>query len=133
MSFRINFSGHIKQSEIKKAGDKTIVELSLCHKNYTKPGAEESYTWLRVTVWEPKSFQLPQFTKGFFVAGSGEFTIRSYVNKDGVKQQSAECRSSSFDIDGPRQDVPAQQEAPPTRVAKPSVPASEVGQEEPPF
>ena len=132
MSFRIQFAGNIRKSETKTHGDKTFVEVQLCQKNYAKPGEEPTFTWLRVSVTNPKDFQIPQLQVGCFIAGSGEFTLRSYVNKDGVKAQSAECRSSSFDIDGPRQ---GETTAPAAPIAKPAprIPAGGGGNDEPPF
>ena len=146
MSFRIQYAGHIRKSETKTFGDKTFVEVQLCAKNYAKSGEEPTFTWLRVSVVNPKDFQIPQLKVGCFICGSGEFTLRSYTNKDGVKQQSAECRSSSFDIDGPRQDAPvalvdngggygsAEQVAPVLPVANPSPTiGGGYGNSEPPF
>ncbi len=99
MIFRISFAGNITKAEAKQVGEKTLVEVSLCKKFKGRAGAEESYTWLRVNVWEPADFQLPKLVKGAFIAGSGEFQLRSFEGKDGSKQVSAECRASSFDIE----------------------------------
>ena len=123
MSFRIQFSGDIRKSETKNLGGKQMVEIQLCQKNYAKQGDEATFTWLRVAVWEPKDFQLPQLQAGCFIAGSGEFSLRSYVNKDGVKQQSAEVRCGSFDVSGPRQaaaSAPAPAPSPRPRVPAPA-------------
>lgn len=97
---RVQFSGEARKVEHKTIGGKSAVEIQLCKKNYAKQGDEPTFTWLRVTVWEPKEFQ--QFHEGGFVSGSGELSMRSFMNKDGVKQQSLECRCTSFDIETPR-------------------------------
>ena len=99
MIFRISFAGNITKAETKQVGEKTLVEVSLCKKFKGRNGGEESYTWLRVNIWEPADFQTPKLVKGAFLAGSGEFQLRSFEGKDGSKQVSAECRCSSFDIE----------------------------------
>lgn len=70
--------------------------------------------------------------KGAMIAGSGEFTLRSY-EKDGAKRQSAECNSQSFDIEV--SGVAAQGEATPAPVAAPRRPAAVAvaDEDEPPF
>ena len=97
---RLQFSGEARKVEHKTLGGKPAVEVALCKKNYTKQGEEPTFTWVRVTIWEPKEFQ--QFHEGGFISGSGEMSIRSFVNKDGVKQQSVEVRCTSFDVETPR-------------------------------
>jgi single-stranded DNA-binding protein len=96
--FRLTFAGEIKKADTKSVGGKSLVELSICKKNRTKDGDPESYTWLRIGLWEPAQFQIPKLVKGSFIAGSGELTLRSYEGKDG-KATSLECRCSSFDVE----------------------------------
>lgn len=96
--FRLNFAGEIKKADMKNVGGKALAELSVCKKNRTKEGEPDSYTWLRICLWEPAEFQRPKLVKGSFIAGSGELTLRSYEGKDG-KQTSMECRCSSFDVE----------------------------------
>jgi len=98
MILKLQFAGTVNKVEIKQAGTKQLAEISLCKKNYAKEGTEATFTWIRISLWEPKDFQLAKLVKGAFVAGSGEFSLRSY-EKDGVKHQSAECRCGSFDIE----------------------------------
>lgn len=97
---RLQFSGEARKVEHKTIGGKSAVEIQLCKKNYTKQGEEPTYTWLRVTVWEPKEFQ--KFYDGGFVSGSGELSARSYTNKEGKEKQSLEVRCTSFDVETPR-------------------------------
>ena len=100
-NLRLQFSGEARKVEHKTIGGKNAVEIQLCKKNYTPQGQEPSFTWIRVTVFEPKT-EFQKFYEGGFVAGSGEFTLRSFTDKDGNKRQSAEVRCSSFDIETPR-------------------------------
>ena len=112
---RLTFAGEIKKAEHKTAGGKALVEISLCRKNYAKQGDPETFTWIKVKLWEPADFLAQKLVKGAFIAGSGELTSRSY-EKDGVKGQSLEVRCSGFDVEMPRDgvagDVPAPQSAP---------------------
>lgn len=96
---RINFAGNIMKAEHKRASDKPLCEVSLCKRHKGRNGAEDTFTWLRVTIWEPAEFQMPKLVKGSFIAGSGDAQLRSYVGKDDTKGTSLECRSTSFDIE----------------------------------
>lgn len=96
---RMQFAGEIKKAEHKTVGDKPIVEVSLCKKHKGRNGAEDTFSWVRVTIWQPADFQSPKLVKGAFIAGSGDVELRSFVNKDNVKQQSLECRCTSFDVE----------------------------------
>ena len=98
--FRINFSGEVRKPTVKEYDGKKILSMQMMKKNYNKDkSAEATYTWLNVTVFDAKPFQLAQFVEKAFVAGSGEFTLRSYVDKDGSKRQSADVRCNSMDVD----------------------------------
>lgn len=116
---RLQFAGTIMKCEHRQAGSKPICEVSLCKKKKGKDGEEDTYTWVRITLWEPKDFQASKLVKGNFIAGSGDAELRGY-EKDGVKRQSLEVRCSSFDIevtDGvPR--TSAQQDTPTIAKAK---------------
>ncbi len=117
-NLRLQFSGEARKVELKTIGDKPAVQIQLCKKNYAKKGDEPTFTWITVLVWEPKEFQT--FVEGGFVAGSGEFTMRSYTDKDGNKRQSAEVRCTSFDVETPRHaDAPAMAPAPTPRKPDP--------------
>ncbi len=140
---RIAFAGEIKKAEHKTVGDKALVEVSLCRKHKGRNGGEDTYTWLRVCLWQPADFQTPKLVKGAFIAGSGDVELRSFMNKDNVKQQSLECRCTSFDVEvteGRTQESSAiaHHAAKPVdsqaRRAAPSVPVGGgQGDDEPPF
>lgn len=96
---RMFFSGQIKKAEHREAGGKPLVEVSLCKKHKGRNGAEDSYTWARLTIWEPAEFQVPRLVKGSIISGSGDVQLRSYVAKDGTKAHSLELRCTSYDIE----------------------------------
>lgn len=127
-NLRLQFSGEARKVEHKTIGGKSAVEIQLCKKNYAKQSEEPTFTWIKIVVWEPKEFQ--HFHEGGFVAGSGEFTMRSYVDKDGNKKQSAEVRCTSFDIETPR--PAATKDAPPAAKPGPRIPAK-ANDDEPPW
>lgn len=102
-NFTISFSGDVRKPQVKDIGGKPCVEFQLMRKNYAAQGAEATFTWIRVTVFDCKPWQITQCQDGKFVAGVGEFSLRSY-EKDGQKRQSAEVRCNSFQIDGARTD-----------------------------
>lgn len=99
-NFTMSFSGEVRKPQTKDIGGKKAIEFQLMKKNYGKSDAEATYTWVRVTVFDAKDWQVVQCAEGKFVAGVGEFTLRSY-EKDGVKRQSAEIRCTSFQLDAP--------------------------------
>lgn len=98
-TFRLAFSGEIKKAEHRNAGGKPLVEVSICKKNHTKQDEEPSFTWAKINLWQPAEFQTAKLVKGAFIAGTGELTLRSYVNKDGVKATAMEVRCTSFDVE----------------------------------
>lgn len=98
MILKLQFAGLINKVEIKQAGSKPLAEISICKKNYAKEGEEPTFTWIRVALWEPKEFQLSKLVKGAFIAGIGDFSMRSFEH-NGVKKQSAEVRCGSFDVE----------------------------------
>lgn len=95
---RIHFAGQIMKAEHKQAGPKNICDVSLCKKHKGRDGGEDTFTWLRATIWEPPEWMAPRLVKGSFIAGSGELQLRSFEHK-GEKRQSLECRCTSFDIE----------------------------------
>lgn len=132
--FRIFFAGEIKKVEHRTAGDKQVMSLSVCKKNYAKQGEDATFTWLNVSVWGPlPDWLVNKAIKGGFIAGSGEFSMRSYTDKDGKKAVSAECRSTSFDVEsaGTADVTPeaAPVKAPPKKPAAVAV----ADEDEPPF
>ena len=132
---KLSFAGFITKAEHKQAGSKSLIELSICKKNRVKEGDPEAFTWIRVAVWECPEFLVPKLVKGAFVAGSGDMTLRSYVNKDGAKAVSCEVRCSGYDIESgvPKDGAPAQvaQSAPVPAAKLPG--AASPTDDEPPF
>ena len=130
--FKMIFSGNIKRIDVKDAGGKAIVEMSMCRKNYCKEGAEQTFTWLNITVWNAPDW-ICNVPTGTFIAGCGEFTLRSYEAKDGTKKTVADVRCNSFDIQVAK-DEHTKQASQPQHHAAPSVPPpADLGDDEPPF
>ena len=128
--FRMQFSGDVRKPAVKDIGGKKAIEFQLMSKNYAPAGQEASFTWLRITIFGAQEWQVAQCAEGKFVAGSGEFTLRSY-EKDGQKRQSAEVRCQSFDLDAPFiESATAPQSAGPQHT-KPRIPTSPAISDEP--
>jgi single-stranded DNA-binding protein len=129
------FSGEVRKPVVREYDGKNILSFQLMKKNYNKDkSAEASYTWLNVTVFDAKPFQVQQFAEKAFVAGSGEFTLRSYADKDGSKRQSADVRCNSMDVDsayvGPGETA---EPAPAQKAHRNVVPAKSDDSDSPPF
>lgn len=120
---RIAFAAPVQKVEIKQVGGKPLAEVSICRKNRTKENEQDAFTWLRIAVWAPPDWMVSKLKKGALIAGSGDFTLRSY-DKDGQKRQSAECNCQSFDVEVSG-DSEAKSEAPPAPAVAP-VPATPV-------
>ena len=136
--FRMSFSGEVRKPTVKEYDGKKILSVQLMKKNYNKDkSAEASYTWLSVTIFDAKSFQIAQFVDKAFVSGSGEFTMRSYVDKDGSKRQSADVRCNSMDVDSAYVEREQAEAAPVPRAQKSVVADASAcgagGSDEPPF
>lgn len=97
--FRLTFAGQIKKAEHRQVGDKNVLTLSVCKKNYAKDGQEPTFTWINVNVWGPlPDWLVSKAVKGALIAGTGEFSMRSYQDKNGAKCVSAEARCQSYDV-----------------------------------
>lgn len=133
----MTFSGEAKKVQLKNVGGKSLLEFSLCSKNYTKAGDPEKWTWLRVNVWDPKEWLLALLHDGVFVSGIGEFTTRSYDASTGEKKMEAEVRCSGFDLDVARPPLVKPSEAEtvrlPVRAPAKFSDAPEDDHESPPF
>ena len=99
--FTGTFSGEIKKCREFNMGAKPAFELKLMKKNYAAQGAEQTWTWIKVIVVDPKDFQKNWLVEGGYIAGSGELSTKSFTNKDGVKLNEVEIRCTSYDIDAP--------------------------------
>ncbi len=130
--FKLMFAGQIKKVDMRAAGKDQIAELSICKKEKGRgDGAEDTYTWVRVTVWNPKDFQAAKMIKDNFAAGCGDFKLRSYEHND-EKKVSAEVRCSSYDIEisdggAPSVSAPAPAPRPAQRPAAPAAPPADDG------
>ncbi len=133
--FRLTFAGQIKKVEHRQAGDKAVMSLSVCKKNYAKQGDEPTFTWVNVSVWGPlPEWLVNKAVKGALIAGSGEFSMRSYKDKEGNKAVSAEVRATSFDVEvGSEDGAPADAPAPVAKAAPQKPAPAPIGDDEPPF
>lgn len=132
--FKLQFAGEIKKAEHKTAAGKQLVEVSLCKANRKKEGEQDTFTWIRVTIWEPADFQAPKLIKGSFIAGSGDMTHRSYM-KDGQKGHAIElsCRSFDIEVAAGNGDAPTRTDRPAAKPTRPAAPPPAPFDEEPPF
>jgi len=94
---KLSFAGKAMKVEHKMAGDKPIIEVSLCRKQKGRGSDPETFCWIRVTIWQPPEF-MSRLAKGMFIGGVGELSTRSY-EKDGQKHTSLEVRCGSFDVE----------------------------------
>ena len=100
--FRTFFAGEIKRADVRTVGDKSVLEFSLCRKNYGKKDAspdDATFTWINVAIWDPKEFIAENAKKGAYVAGSGEMEMTSYIDKEGEKKAKITIRTTGFDIE----------------------------------
>jgi single-stranded DNA-binding protein len=114
---RLIFAGQVKRAEAKQAGAKQVLELSICKTHKAKTGEiDPTYTWARITVWEPQPWQIERAVVSSMVAGIGDAQLRSYTKKDGTSDRSLEVRCTSFDLevqgDGQAAQAPARQPDP---------------------
>jgi single-stranded DNA-binding protein len=131
---RMIFSGEVRKPVVREYDGKSILSFQIMRKNYNKdPAAEKSYTWLNVTVFDAKPFQIAQFAEKAFVAGSGEFTLRSYADKDGSKRQSADVRCNSMDVDSAYFERGETAESAPAQKAHRNVVPAKADDSDPPF
>lgn len=131
--FRMTFAAPVTKVEFKTVGDKALAEVSVCKKNRAKEGQEPTFSWLRISVWQPPAWMSAKLVKGAMIAGTGEFTLRSY-EKDGQKRQSAEVNCQSFDVEvsGGATDSDAAL-APASAAPQRPAPSPTSAEDEPPF
>lgn len=132
--FRMSFAAPITKVDFKEVGGKSLAEVSICKKNRAKEGQEPTFSWLRVSIWAPPDWMAAKLVKGAMLAGTGEFTLRSY-EKDGQKRQSAEVNSQSFDVEvsGGASESAPRAEAPAAAAPKKPAPVATSAEDEPPF
>jgi len=96
---KLSFAGQIKgEVKARQARDSSLIEFSVCKKVKIKD-ADDRFDWVRVTLWKPAEFQTEKLVSGAFVAGCGDFSTRSYVDKAGATKTSLEVRCSSYDVE----------------------------------
>jgi hypothetical protein len=122
---RLTFAGQIKRAEHRVAAGRNLVELALCKRERGRNGGDDTFTWVGITLWEPADFQAERLVTGAFIAGSGEFKLRS-VDREGRPCARAEITCRSYDIevvaDGDLTPAPA----PAARAGAPSMRAAAV-------
>ncbi len=116
---RMLFAGEAKKVDLKTVAGKQLLEVSLCRKHKAREGGEDTYSWIKCSIWEPPAFMVEKCVKGSFLAGSGEYQLRSY-EKDGVKGHSAEVRCQSFDVEIGAASSRLGESHPPTAVQRPA-------------
>lgn len=132
--FHIEFSGQVRKPEVRDMGDKKILSFQLMKKNYAKDkNAEPTWTHVNFTLFDAKPFQIDQFKQDVFVAGGGEFSMRSWVDKDGNKRQSADVRIDNFGLDSAYVPPNEQNEAPAAKVTHRQIPANTSPDNDSPF
>lgn len=124
----MTFAAPITKVEFREVGGKQMVEVNICKKNRAKEGQEPTFSWLRVSIWQPPAWMADKLVKGAMVAGVGEFTLRSY-EKDGQKRQSAEVNCQSFDIEV--SGTTMESDSAPTAPSKPAQAPAALGEEVP--
>ena len=98
----LSFSGEAKYVAVKDVGDKKVLEFQVAKKNYSKEKLskeDEQWTNLRITFFGASQMDIDRVKDGVFVSGSGDFSVRSYVDKAGAKKYSNDVRVSSFGLD----------------------------------
>lgn len=128
--FRMTFAGPIAKVEFRQVAAKTLVEVSLCRKHKGRNGGEDTFSWVKVIIWEPPDWMTPRLVKGAMIGGTGEYQLRSYEGKNG-KAYAAEVKCSSFDVEVSGGGDRTQEEQPTPRPRP--VPVAPPADDEPPF
>jgi len=99
-SFTGNLGG---DSEVRSAGNSTICTFSIAIKSGY--GDREKTSWCRCNLWGKRSEgRLPEFLKkGTQVAVSGEISLNTWQNNDGVEKTSLELNVNELDLIGGKQ------------------------------
>ena len=131
----MTFSGEAKYVTVKDVGDKKVLEFQVAKKNYSKEKLskeDEQWTNLRVTFFGASQVDIDRVKDGVFVSGGGDFSVRSYVDKAGVKKHSNEVRVSAFGLDTAYVGRGQAEPAPSSRAQRSVVPDGVID-DEPPF
>jgi single-stranded DNA-binding protein len=129
----MEFSGQVRKPEVRDMGDKKILSFGLMRKNYEKDkSAEPTWTHVRFMLFDAKPVHIEWAKADNFIAGGGSFSMRSWVDKDGNKKQSADVRIDSFGMDAAFVER-EQGEAAPAQKAQRNVAPAKADDSEPPF
>lgn len=80
-----------------------VANFTLADRTYVN--GEQGTQWFRCAVWGQRAEVVMQYiTKGTKLSVTGEFTQRSYTDRDGVERTSLEIRVDRFEFAGNRQD-----------------------------
>ena len=98
MSNSINFVGRLgSDAELKELPNTCILEFDAA--NNQGFGDKESTIWFKCKVWGKRGEKLQQhLTKGKQVFISGEMTLNTYTNRDGVEKTSPEVNVEQIDF-----------------------------------
>jgi hypothetical protein len=115
---RLDLSGIVKQVRFFTAAGKPAVEFSMCVKNKTKEGEEDSFTWAKGIVFDAPEW-VTSLQKGDEVTAlCGRATMRSYVDaKTNEKRTSLEAIYDKFavQVHGQRKEATEDKPAPAPR------------------
>lgn len=105
----LSFAGTLgADAETRAAGQNTVTEFRVAVNGYDRKAKAKTTTWLKVNVWGQRGEQLAgMVAKGSKVAGSGQFEVQTYTNRDGetktsfvVSAQDLTLMSFKADSDG---------------------------------
>lgn len=87
---QLSFAGTVgRDPETRAAGSTEVTEFSVAVNGYDRRAKEKTTTWLKVNVWGQRGTQLAGLIeKGVRVAGSGQFEVQTYKNRDGETKTS---------------------------------------------
>lgn len=98
MSNNISFVGRVgRDAELKEIGSNVVLEFSVA--NDTGYGDRKVTNWFNVSMWGKRGQAIQQYIlKGKQVFITGELTLRTYTNKDGVEKMSPDVNISHLDF-----------------------------------
>jgi single-stranded DNA-binding protein len=81
----LSFAGTVgRDPETRAAGSSDVTEFSVAVNGYDRRAKAKTTTWLKVNIWGERGRQLAGLIeKGSRVAGSGQFEVQTYTNRDG--------------------------------------------------
>src|SRR5690606_39259669 len=73
-----------------------VADFSVAVNHYKGRDKENTTSWFRVSIWGKQAEWVRDWRKGDYVIVSGDFELREYVDRDGVKRTSADLNARSF-------------------------------------